>query len=65
MFKKTMLICMICLPMIMGSCTPELQKILTDVLVTEEGLTEGQIGMGLKEALTQGISKGADLVSIL
>ena len=59
-----MLICMICLPMVlMTSCTPELQKILTDVLVGEEGLTEGQIGMGLKEALTQGISKGADLVS--
>ncbi len=64
MFKKAMLICMICLPMVsMISCTPELQKILTDVLVGEEGLTEGQIGMGLKEALTQGISKGADLVS--
>ena len=61
MFKKAMLICMICLPMV--SCTPELQKILTDVLVTEDVLTEDQIGMGLKEALTQGISKGADLVS--
>ena len=58
---------MICLPMVlMQSCTPELQKILTDVLVTEDGgLTEGQIGQGLKEALTQGISNGSDLVSQL
>jgi hypothetical protein len=63
MFKRMVVICIVCLPM--ASCTPELQKILTDVLVTEEVLTEDQIGMGLKEALQQGITKGADLVSQL
>ena len=63
MFKKAILMCMICLPMV--SCSPELTKVLTDVLLSDgaAALTEDQIGMGLKEALQQGITKGADLVS--
>jgi hypothetical protein len=60
--KKMMLLLMFCLPL--ASCTPELEKILTEVL-TEDVLTDEQIGMGLKEALTNGISKGADVVSQL
>jgi hypothetical protein len=64
MMKKMTFLLLLCLPMI--SCTPEGMKILTDVLEAGGGtqaLTTEQISMGLKEALTNGISKGADLVS--
>lgn len=64
MMKKMTFLLLLCLPMI--SCTPEGMKILTDVLDAGGGaqaLTTEQISMGLKEALTNGISKGADLVS--
>ena len=60
-----LLLLVIALPL--TSCNPDTMKILTDVantLATEE-LTTEQIAMGLKEALTQGISKGADIVSKL
>ncbi len=58
--KKMIVLLMFCLPLV--SCTPDLEKILSDVL-KEDILTDEQIGMGLKEALTNGISKGADIVS--
>ena len=64
MMKKMTFLLLLCLPMV--SCTPEGMKILTDVLDAGGGaqaLTTEQISMGLKEALTNGISKGADLVS--
>ncbi len=63
MIKKMSIFLLLCLPMM--SCTPEGMKILTDVLAAggTEALTTEQISMGLKEALTNGISKGADLVS--
>ncbi len=60
--RKMIMLVAVCLTL--SSCTPELQKVLTDVLLSEE-LTSDQIGMGLKEALTNGISKGADQTSKL
>lgn len=60
--KKLFLLLVICLPL--ASCTPELEKILNDALASDE-LTSDQIALGLKDALTQGISKGADVVSQL
>lgn len=51
------------LTMAFSSCTPELQKVLTDVLADPNALTTEQIAQGLKEALVQGISKGSDRVS--
>ena len=44
------------------ACT-ELQNLASSVL-TEESLTPAQIGKGLKEALTVGISKGAERLSV-
>lgn len=61
MLKKAVFLLVLCLPF--TSCDPALQQVLLDSLGGEAELTEGQIGMGLKEALTNGISKGADLVS--
>jgi len=38
---------------------------VNDVLNSPDELTSAQVGAGLKEALTKGISKGADKVSVL
>lgn len=57
------LILLLAVSLTFASCTPELQKVLTDVLADPNALTTEQIGAGLKEALTQGISKGSDRVS--
>ncbi len=45
------------------ACSPqELESVLTNVLTSDE-LTPQEAGLGLKEALTQGVVKGSDLVS--
>lgn len=49
----------------LSACNPgDLNKVLGAVLEDGAGLTDSQIGSGLKEALTQGISKGADRLSV-
>lgn len=65
MLKKMLLLIVVTVSL--SSCTPDAMKILTDVAnsLGSEELTTEQIAMGLKEALTQGISKGSDLVSQL
>ena len=49
----------------LSACNPgDLDKVLGAVLEDGGGLTEAQVGSGLKEALTQGIGKGADRLSM-
>lgn len=49
----------------LSSCTPELQEVLEQVLVgTTEDLSLEDISKGLKQALEQGIVKGAKNVSV-
>lgn len=55
----------VCLAVVITACTPqELQNVLGSI--TGNGpLSEQEIGLGLKEALTIGISKGSDQLSML
>ena len=60
----------ILLSLILGACTSaQISQTLSEVNKavsgpTEQPLTEQEVGSGLKEALINGISKGADLVSV-
>lgn len=65
--KKLILLSIIC-----GACTSaqisqtlgEVNKAVTGTATTPPALTSEEVGGGLKEALINGISKGADLVSL-
>ncbi len=49
----------------LSACNPgDLDKVLGAVLEDGSALTDAQVGGGLKEALTQGIGKGADRLSM-
>lgn len=60
--KKLMFVFVV---MSLAACNPgDLNKVLGAVLEGDSPLTDAQIGGGLKEALTQGISKGSDRLSM-
>jgi len=63
MMKRTNLVAIACVAMLMGSCTTaQIQQGVDTVLgsaSTSAPLTDAEVGNGLKEALQQGISKGA------
>jgi hypothetical protein len=52
---------------LIGCSSAQLNQVLSDAgkMATEKPLTTAEVGEGLKEALVNGISKGADLVSQL
>lgn len=62
--KKIIFVSLIALS---GCTTAQINQAVSEanqVLNTNQGPTTGEVGDGLKEALTNGISKGADLVSV-
>ncbi len=62
--KKVIFISLVAL---MGCTTAQINQAVSDanqVLNVNQGPTTAEVGDGLKEALTNGISKGADLVSV-
>jgi len=63
--KKTLLICCLCFLMT-GSAFAQLDKLkkaAKSLTSGKDALSSEEIGAALKEALTNGISKGSDLVS--
>ncbi|MBN4051278.1 DUF4197 domain-containing protein [bacterium AH-315-M05] len=60
--RRSLIIIFIALAFVACTST-EILKGISEVLQTEEPLTNEEVGRGLKEALTIGIKKGADMVS--